>query len=178
MIYEPREDSLLLQKYVKRYVKKGDKVLDMGTGSGIQAITAFEITKNITAVDINKQCVNNIKKQYPAIKAFQSDLFSNIPKKEAFNLIIFNPPYLPEEKRATFEERTVLSGGKYGHELLERFFRQAKQYLKPKGKILVVFSSLTGDIKEKIQSLGYVMTQLAEESFFFEKIGVYCISMK
>lgn len=178
MIYEPREDSFLLQKYVKQYVKQGDKVLDMGAGSGIQAITAIEITKDVTAADINKQCISHIQKKYPAIRVIQSNLFSNIPKKEIFDLIIFNPPYLPEEKRETFEERTVLSGGKYGHELLERFFQQAKRYLKPQGKILVVFSSLTGDIKEKIQSLGYVMTHLAEESFFFEKIGVYCISTK
>ena len=178
MIYEPREDSFLLRKYVKQYVKKGDKVLDMGTGSGIQAIAALKITDNVTAVDINKACIDNLKKTHPNIQAIQSDLFSNVPKNETFDLIIFNPPYLPEEKRETFEERTVLSGGKYGHELLERFFRQAKKYLKPEGKILVVFSSLTGDIKEKIQALGYSMTRLAEESFFFEKIGVYYIARK
>ena len=41
-VYEPREDSYLLQKYVEKYCKV-DLVLDIGTGSGIQAITAAKI---------------------------------------------------------------------------------------------------------------------------------------
>src|SRR3989344_2847014 len=173
MIYEPREDSLLLQKQVRQYVKKGDAVLDVGTGSGIQAATALEITDKVTAVDINKEAVNRVKKEHPRVKVLQSDLFSKIPKEEKFDVIIFNPPYLPEEERESFEDRLVLSGGKYGHEILERFFRHARSHLKPKGKMLVVFSSLTGDIKEIIKKLGYSMKELAEESYFFEKIAVY-----
>lgn len=175
MIYEPREDSYLLQKYVRKYVKKGDKVLDMGTGSGIQAATAFEITKDVTAADINKEALARVKKEHPEIKTIQSDLFQKMPK-EKFDVIIFNPPYLPEEKRESFEDRLVLSGGKYGHEILERFFRQAREYLKVGGNIVVVFSSLTGDIKDIIKKLGYSMQELAEESYFFEKIGVYLIT--
>ena len=60
MIYEPREDSLLLQKQVRQYVKKGDAVLDVGTGSGIQAATVLEITDKVTAVDINKEAVKRV----------------------------------------------------------------------------------------------------------------------
>src|SRR3989344_5438187 len=151
MIYEPREDSYLLQTQVRQYVKKGDAVLDVGTGSGIQAVAALEITEHVTAVDINKHAVDKVKKEHPQIKVIQSDLFTKIPKSEKFDVIIFNPPYLPEEERESFEERLVLTGGKYGHEILERFFKEARHYLKPKGKILVVFSSLTGDIKEIIK---------------------------
>lgn len=176
MIYEPREDSYLLQKYVRNYVKEGDAVLDMGTGPGIQAITALAITNNVTAVDIDKNSVNKVKKEHPKIKVIRSDLFTHIPKGEKFDIIIFNPPYLPEEQRESFEERLALTGGKYGHEILERFFKHARNYLKTNGKILVVFSSLTGDIKEIIKSLGYTMKELAEESFFFEKISVYLVT--
>jgi methylase of polypeptide subunit release factors len=38
-IYEPQEDSFLLQKVLKEYAF--GRVLDMGTGSGIQALTAM-----------------------------------------------------------------------------------------------------------------------------------------
>ena len=57
MIYEPREDSFLMEKAVKKYAY--GKVLDMGTGSGIQAIAAAKNknVKSITAVDINKEAV-------------------------------------------------------------------------------------------------------------------------
>jgi pyruvate dehydrogenase E1 component alpha subunit len=43
-VYEPREDSLLLEKYVKKFAK--GIVLDIGTGSGIQAKAAAERARN------------------------------------------------------------------------------------------------------------------------------------
>src|SRR3989338_7359534 len=42
MIYEPREDSDLLKKWVLKLVS--GRVLDMGTGSGVQALAALETT--------------------------------------------------------------------------------------------------------------------------------------
>ena len=66
MIYEPAEDSFLLQKYVKKYAK--GKVLDMGTGSGIQA----EAAKDVLAVDVNPECVEYVKKK--GIRAIVSNL--------------------------------------------------------------------------------------------------------
>ena len=89
MIYAAREDSFLLAKYVNKFSK--GKVLDLGTGSGIQAEAALKHTKNVLAVDINKEAVNYVKKK--GIKAKVGNLFSEIDKK--FDLIIFNPPYLP-----------------------------------------------------------------------------------
>ena len=52
-IYEPREDSFLLEKYVVKYTKPGYIVLDMGTGSGIQADAASKKAKKVIAADIN-----------------------------------------------------------------------------------------------------------------------------
>ena len=53
-VYEPREDSNLLEKYVRQYAK--GKVLDIGTGSGIQAIAAAQNKKvsSVLATDIQK----------------------------------------------------------------------------------------------------------------------------
>ena len=109
-IYEPREDSYLLQKLVKLETKTTDKVLDMGTGSGIQAKTAYEITKDVTAVDINPECLN-----INNIKTIQSDLFNNI--QESYDLIIFNPPYLPEDPNEPKDSALATTGGKEGHEI-------------------------------------------------------------
>ena len=51
-IYEPREDSILLEKYVKQYAK--GFVLDIGTSSGIQALAASKSkkVKEVLATDI------------------------------------------------------------------------------------------------------------------------------
>ena len=159
MIYEPAEDSYLLQKQVKIYVKKDMKVLDLGTGSGIQAETAKQITNNVLAADINKEAVEFVKKK--GIKSIQSDLFSNI--KEKFDLIIFNPPYLPEDKREDKESALTTTGGKHGYEIIEKFLKQVKNHLNKEGKILLLFSSLTN--KEKINQI------LKENEFTFDIVA-------
>ena len=169
MIYEPREDSFLLQKHVRNFAK--GRVLDIGTGSGIQALTALEKTKDVLAVDINKEAVKYVNKK--GITSIKSDLFEKVKGK--FDLIIFNPPYLPADERA---DDLALTGGKYGYEILERFFSAAKYYLKEDGKILIAFSSITGDIEWLAQQYGYLFKNLDEQSFFFEKIYVYLLENK
>lgn len=136
-IYEPREDSELLKKYVKKYSK--GLVLDMGTGSGIQAETAAK-KKNVSqvfAVDINPEVKKYITDK--KIKIIISDLFKKIPKKR-FDTLIFNPPYLPQDYGI---EDPALYGGKQGFETLVRFFDSANDFLKEDGKIIIVFSNLT-----------------------------------
>jgi len=171
MIYEPAEDSFLLQKYVEKYAF--GKVLDIGSGSGIQAEAALKKTKNILAVDINKEAVKLLKGK--GINSKYSDLFSNVKGK--FDLIIFNPPYLPEEEKEDLETKLVTTGGKYGYEILERFFKNAKKFLNKNGKILIVFSSLTN--KKKVDSLvkkyGFKIKLLEEKGLFFERLYVYLI---
>lgn len=169
MIYEPEEDSLILKKYVEKYAK--GKVLDMGTGSGIQAETAKKKTTEVIAVDINPEAVDLVKKK--GIKSFVSDLFSNVQEK--FDLIIFNPPYLPEDEAEDIESQKITTGGKKGFEIIERFLKDAKNHLEPNGKILIVCSSLTGDIESFFKKYNYEYKLLEKIHIFFEDIKVYLL---
>lgn len=169
MIYEPREDSFLLQKYVKKYAK--GKVLDMGTGSGIQAETALKNTKEVLAVDINQECVDFVKKK--GINCIQSDLFQNIKGK--FDLIIFNPPYLPEDKREPEDSKLMTTGGKKGYEILEKFLKETKNYLEENGRILTIISTLTGDVENLFNKEGYKFRLLETQKLFFEELKVYLL---
>ena len=172
MIYEPAEDSCLLEKYIKYYAKK-KKVLDMGTGTGILAREALKYTDDVVASDINRECLKKLRN----IRAMHSDLFGNI--KEKFDLIIFNPPYLPKDKREDQESALSTSGGKRGYEIIERFINELKNHLKTDGKALIVISSLTG--KRKVESIirknGLALKILEEVKLpFFEKLYCYLIS--
>mgnify|MGYP001567578073 CR=1 FL=1 len=174
MIYDPQEDSFLLAKYVDRFAK--GKILDLGTGSGIQSKIALRHTKDVLAVDIDKEAVNYVKKK--KIKAKISDLFSKVNEK--FDLIIFNPPYLPEEELEDKESKKITTGGKYGHEILERFFSQVNKHLNKDGRILIVFSSLTN--KEKIDKIikknNFKFKILEQNKVFFETLYCYLIERR
>lgn len=164
MIYTPREDSYLLQEEVKKFSKER-KVLDMGSGSGIQARTAIVSgAKFVLATDINQEAVDHLIKI--GINAVKSDLFSNITGK--FDLIIFNPPYLPEDKREDKESALTTSGGKKGDELTVKFLKEADQHLNDKGIILLLISSLTP--KNKINFILYQKT-LKYEIISVKKMG-------
>ena len=166
MIYEPSDDSFLLQKYVKKYAS--GKVLDIGTGSGIQTLTALENTKYVLASDINLEAVKKVRTL--GINVIKSDLFSSIKGK--FDLIIFNPPYLPEDRNEDKESKLNTTAGKKGNEIIKRFLKEAKGYLNKNGKILIIFSSLSGDIIKLFKKYNYNFRLLGEKKLFFEKL--YC----
>ena len=191
-IYQPQEDSFLLQEQVKKYAK--GIVLDIGTGIGIQALTAAKNkkVKKITAIDINKKaidyCKKNIKflslensKKLEKSKTFQinkkitflqSNLFNKINK--SFDTIIFNPPYLPQESENKY---LALEGGKKGYEIIEKFLNQASNYLNINGIILIVFSSFTNKqkIDEIIERNLLEFQELSKQHIFFEDLYVYLI---
>ena len=179
-VYEPREDSTLLEKYVRQYAK--GSVLDVGTGSGIQAITAAHNpkVKAVIALDIQKETIEYCKRNIinKKIKFFVSDLFEIFKKKDKlrkkFDTIIFNPPYLPSELKV---KDLTIEGGKRGYEVIERFFNDVNDFLKVDGIILIVFSSLTK--KEKVDEFirHYLLEfeLLEKQHYFFEDLYVYLI---
>lgn len=173
--YLPREDSLLLVKHMKKYTSGKKDVLEMGTGSGIVAIEASKYAKNVLAVDINPKAITLAKKNASGIKNItikKSDLFSNINSNNKFDLIAFNPPYLPYHKD---DPDVALDGGKHGYELLGKFLNQINPYLKKEGKILVVFSTFTRPekVKEFILNNCFEYKQLDIDHVAFEDLFLW-----
>jgi len=171
MIYYPREDSFLLEKEIKEYAK-GKSFLDMGTGSGIQSRAAKQANaKSILSADINEEALKELKAQ--GFSTIKSNLFSNIKGK--FDLIAFNLPYLPRDKREDKESALTTTGGKEGDEIIIRFLKDAKKHLNKNGTILLVVSSLTP--KERIlkilekNSLSHKV--ISSQKFFFETLEVW-----
>ncbi|HTZ41897.1 MAG TPA: HemK2/MTQ2 family protein methyltransferase [Candidatus Omnitrophota bacterium] len=172
-IYQPAEDSFLLADFVKKEIQgisdKKIKILDMGSGSGIQAQTCIdeEINpRNITIVDIDTKSIKFLKDKFPLSKIIQSNLFSKVPKTEKFDLIIFNPPYLPEDK---FDAEGDTTGGEKGSETINEFLLQSKNYLSENGKILLLTSSFT----KKINWHSYEAKKLGKKRVFFEELYVW-----
>ncbi|MBR9706291.1 methyltransferase [Candidatus Pacearchaeota archaeon] len=180
-IYQPREDSYLLARCIASYLKDNNKkrhkdlsILDMGTGSGVQAKTALDLGfENITVADINQLAISQLKEQNKDLKIIYSDLFSNI--EDSFDLIVFNPPYLPEDKREPKESRVATTAGEQGYEIIVKFLDQAKSHLKEDGEILLLFSSLSKSnvILKHARKLRYKYELIGKEKIDFEELFVY-----
>jgi release factor glutamine methyltransferase len=146
-VYEPAEDTLLFAENLG--VKEGERVLDVGTGCGIIGIIAAKNASEVVAVDVNPYAVRCAKKNAmlndARIKmAFAiGDLFAPLTKRARFNLILFNAPYLPEEKD---DEDSLLSlawkGGETGRLFIDRFIDESPKHLCAGGRVLLIQSTL------------------------------------
>lgn len=152
----------------------GNKVLDIGTGTGIQAIQAgLAGADEVDAVDIYDNAVEcarhnvRLNKLDGKIKVWQSDLFSNIPKKD-YDLIIANLPIVEADEsdirfHSLFDPKFVYH---------ERLFQESPNYLSNSGRIILCHANLQDNgfkkleeiarkngfipnIKKTINSLGY-----------------------
>jgi len=176
-IYQPSEDSYFLSEILKKIIKKNkiklQKFLDMGSGSGIQTRTAIKAginSENITLVDINKEAVKYLTKRFSNLKVIYSNLFEKVKGK--YDLIVFNPPYLPRNKKEPKASQLATTGGKKGAEIINKFLKQAKKHLNKNGKIILLTSSLT----KGINWLDYNKKFLAKKKIFYEELYIWELS--
>lgn len=173
MIYRPAEDSHLLQQTIKDNIKDTNiKVLEIGSGSGIQLQTLKNLGvfgQNIIGSDINPEAVKCCKEL--GFNCIESDLFQNFHGK--FDLIVFNPPYLPKNKDEDLDSQIATTGGKQGSEIINKFLEQAKEHLTPNSKIFLLTSSLT----ENINWGGWKKKLLSERKLFMEKLFVWKLTL-
>jgi len=156
----------LLAKTVLKEVKESDKVLDMGTGSGIQAILAASKSSRVTAVDMNPSAVKCAKRNVELnrlssrVRVKESDLFENV--KGRYDLIIFDPPFRWSKPRDMWER----SCADEGYSTMKGFFEQVGDHLSEGGRIIIHFGT-SGDLaylKHLIRKNGFKREQMLKSS--------------
>jgi release factor glutamine methyltransferase len=179
-IYQPAEDSYLMSRILNEQVPNLLKqnpdlrLLEIGAGSGIHLETAKNLgikKENIFSSDIDKKSVSHCNSL--GFNCIHSDLFENI--KNRYDIIIFNPPYLPDDAREPKSSKLATTGGKKGNEIILRFLQQAKNYLNIDGKIFLITSSLAEDVN--FEKLGYNAKEIGCESLFFEKLCIWELNL-
>lgn len=144
----PRDDTERLMEAVLGEIgKKPCRFLEIGVGSGILSVTllAESPASRGVAVDISEKALalaaENAERLGVSdrLTLLSSDLYGAVDK-ERFDLILSNPPYIPEKDRATLMPEVVdhdpheaLFAGADGLDLYRRLVAGAPDHLEEKG---------------------------------------------
>jgi release factor glutamine methyltransferase len=170
-VYEPCDDTYLLVDAALNEVRPTDSVLEIGTGCGIIAKMVAERARYVIATDKNPRAVANAKLN--GVEAIRGDLFAALDSR--FDLIIFNPPYLPSRSDTSGDWQTqAWDGGPSGREVIVQFLSQVADHLTEKGRVLLVISSITGykEVTKLMHAQFGIVRVIAERKFFFETLYV------
>jgi release factor glutamine methyltransferase len=172
-VYQPAEDTRLLAEAVTDHVESGQRVLEVGTGSGFVAGMAAGLGADVVATDVNPHACREARDQ--GLSVVRADLVSPF-EPDTFDWVVFNPPYLPappELDRDDWQGK-ALSGGDDGRRVVDPFLASVGRVLAPGGNVLLLISSLTGidEVLAFAADHGLAGEEVASEKHPFERLVV------
>lgn len=154
-VYKPIEN----EQSCVQHCNAGDRVLDLGCGTGVSAIFAASVAREVVAVDISPVAVANARENCSRfdvknVDVRQSDMFTNVDGK--FNLILANPPYIAADFKK--DEEQFATSVRY----LPILFAEVHKYLDKDAKLLVQYPGwFKGHIKMLAEQHGLKVTKIA-----------------
>ena len=174
-VLDPRDDSEVLVDLALQ--QKADRILDLGTGSGILALTLLSEWPDALAVgaDICEKALliaqrNAVQLEVSdRFQAQKSDWFEAISGQ--FDLILSNPPYIGEDEIPhldpdvrLYDPMIALSPGRDALQAYQNIARDAIGYLKPGGRLLVEIGFRQGEaVRELFASNGLKEIEIIQD---------------
>ncbi len=142
----PRNDTEALCEEALKYIQPDSRILDLCTGSGALAVAVKKLcpSAEVIASDISEAALSLARENAAALNAdvrfVQGDCFAPLAG-ERFDVIVCNPPYIPETLRGSLqaeverEPALALFAGEDGLDLYRRIVREAPAHLLPRGRL-------------------------------------------
>jgi release factor glutamine methyltransferase len=147
LVPRPETEQLVDLALQSKIENQKPKILDVGTGSGVIAITlALALPEaSVTAIDISPAALalahENAARLGASVAFVEGDLLPAEPEK--FDLIVANLPYIPSGEIPTLsrevqrDPHSALDGGADGLDLVRHLIDRAVPRLEPGGKMLL-----------------------------------------
>lgn len=135
MVYPPGADSVLLAGVLPQ---EDGEVLDLCTGSGMQALLAARSARRVVGVDISERAValascNATLNEMENVTFRSGNLYAPV-RTQRFDLIVANPPFVAGPQRGP----SYHSGGPLADRVLKRIVAGLSGHLNPDGRALMV----------------------------------------
>jgi hypothetical protein len=137
------EHLKLFDKWLKKYQGEKASAIDIGIGCGV---LTFQLLKHgfekVYGTDSNQNAIIGLNEYLQLSKLplnidlFHGNLFAGCGITT--ELIVFNPPWLPASQNSEGLDKAIY----YDESLFPHFFADAIKYLKPGGRLVLLFSNL------------------------------------
>ncbi|HEY3094159.1 MAG TPA: methyltransferase [Nitrososphaera sp.] len=168
-MYVPSDDTFLMADCIKQY--SGRWALELGVGSGVLLNLLEKSFANVAGSDIDMQVLEHCRGGSSAMLAC-CDAASAFAGR--FDLIVSNPPYLPDDHI----DDTTVHGGPAGIETTIHFIQSALPLLAHGGRLLLVVSSLADSsaLDQLVAEKKILKKVMKEKRLFYETLSVVELS--
>lgn len=154
-VYRPQDDTdLLVEALSGLTLRSGDRVLDVGTGTGALAVAAVRSgATDVTAVDVSLRALAatwlNARLHRLPVRVRRADVTER-PPHGRFDLVLANPPYVPCPGKGRVSRRW--DAGPDGRAVIDPLCVAVPRLLSERGSLLLVQSSLS-DVDRTLAAL-------------------------
>lgn len=170
-MYAPSDDTFLLIEAIRR--KRGRLALEIGVGKGLVSSELAMGYDWAVATDIAFHAVKTASTELKSKgESSTHDMVccdaASAFRNNSFDLVCFNPPYLPSEEK----DDLAVDGGKGGIEIAWCIFQDASRVLRRGGSIVFIASSLSdySTLVVRAEAEGFTVRTVARKRFFFEEL--------